>query len=249
MLGKSRSHYVFATLIILLLASIPNTLAQDSAHMVTFLSEKFAVIAVQFNATEETIPGNNITVDLWVNCRAMDVEKVCLKFTIYGFQFGRDKVLLANITVMKDKNLTVNEIITPNYTVPVPADVWYKTYTNLSLNYTIADESFNYEMDFFTTTIRNTYLEELENKFESLNQTYQELNETFWKSFQMNLTEDNLASLNQTYWKLQQNYTSFQGEGSELENTRTVAIILGIATAIFVATTIYLIWRKPKQYW
>ena len=114
MLGKSRSLCVITTVIILMLAFIPNTLAQNSAEMKTFLSEKLFGIAVRFDATRETIPGNNITVNLWINCRAMDVKKVSLKFKIYGFQFGRNEVLLANITVIKDTDLNLTDIKTKN---------------------------------------------------------------------------------------------------------------------------------------
>ncbi len=230
MLETSRNLIVIATALVLALAPIENISAQNPTEMEIFLSQKFGVIEVRFDATGETVPGENITVHLWMNSRAMDVTIVSFEFNIYGFEFGREKILLDSKMVMQNENLSVNEPQTHNYTVSLPADVWGATYTDLHLNYTIPNMSIpSYEHGFFTTIVRNTYLEELENTCEVLNQTYQELNKT--------------------YWDLKQNYTSFQGNQSELENTRTVAIILGIATVFFVATTIYLIWRKPKEYW
>jgi hypothetical protein len=65
----------------------------------------------------------------------------------------------------------------------------------------------------------------------------------------MNLSTENLAYLNKTYWELQHNYTALQGSLNELDNTRSAVAALAITTVIFVATTIYVIMRKPKQYW
>jgi hypothetical protein len=250
MLERSRNLVVIATALVLSLAPIQNVLAQDSAEVETFFSRICGVIAVRFDASGETVPGGNIAAELWINCRAMDVNIVSFEFSVYGFQFGKEKILLDSQTVMENVDLGLNETMTYNYSFPVSTDVWGVTYTDLYLNYTVPNLSIpSFKSGFFTTLVRNTYLEELEDMFERLNQTYHELSETFWRSFKMDLTGDNLGSLNQTYWGLKQNYTSFAGSRSELENTRTVAVILGITTAFFVATTLYLIWRKPKDYW
>ena len=85
--------------------------------------------------------------------------------------------------------------------------------------------------------------------FKNLNHTYCQLNQTFWECFRMNLTKENLDRLNQSYLALQQNYTSVQGTVIELGNTRMAMIILSIITIFFVATTLYVVMRKPKQYW
>jgi hypothetical protein len=60
--------------------------------------------------------------------------------------------------------------------------------------------------------------------------------------FQMNLTAESLARLNETYWGL-------KGSSNELGNTRMAVAILVVTTVFFVATTIYLVMRKPKEYW
>ena len=58
----------------------------------------------------------------------------------------------------------------------------------------------------------------------------------------MNLTAESLALLNETYWGL-------KGSSNELGNTRMAVGILAITTVFFVATTLYLVMRKPKESW
>jgi len=65
----------------------------------------------------------------------------------------------------------------------------------------------------------------------------------------MNLTAENFALLNQTYWELHENYTSLKGSIGGFDTTRTAAIVLSVTTVFFAATTVYLMMRKPKQYW
>jgi hypothetical protein len=65
----------------------------------------------------------------------------------------------------------------------------------------------------------------------------------------MNLTVDNLAYINRTFWELQQNYTALQGNLNELGNTRMAVGILAVTTVFFVATSLYLVMRKPKESW
>jgi hypothetical protein len=80
------------------------------------------------------------------------------------------------------------------------------------------------------------------NSYWQLRKFYEELNQTFFKNFQMNLTLESLAALNNMMQQL-------QGAKKDLENTRTVAAILTVTTFIFVATTIYLTLRRPKEFY
>jgi hypothetical protein len=235
---------------ILVLALVQNTAAQTPSEMKTFFSNDYAGISIEFNATRETVPGENITINLWINCTADGVNVDHLTLKVYGFKYGQEKVLLKSAYVIENPfPLVFNHTCQSNYTVHIPNDVWDVTYAELDFKYAIKNSPFEYNPVFSITLVRNVYLEELENKFKNLNYTYWQLNETFWQCFQMNFTEENLALLNQTYWELQQNYTSSQGRLGELENTRRALIILAITTIFFVATTIYMIMRKPRQSW
>ncbi len=285
-------------MLILTLALIQNATAPTSDEMQTFFSKDYVGISIEFNATRETTPDENVTINLWINCTAADVNVECLTLSIYGFRYGKEKILLKSVHEIESTfPLVFNHTEQYNYTVHIPHDVWDAVYAEMHIEYTVVDSTFEENPNFSITIIRNVYLEELENMFKNLNYTYWQLNQTFWESFQMNLTTENLArlnqthwelqqnytelqddydllnkthwqlnqtfwecfqmnltkenldGLNQTYWELQQNYTSVQGSLIELGNTRIAVIILAITTIFFVATTFYVVMRKPKQYW
>ena len=73
----------------------------------------------------------------------------------------------------------------------------------------------------------------------NLNSTFEQLNQTFWNYFHKDLTPENL---NETLQGL-------QGGSDELGNTRMAVGILAVTTVFFVATTLYLVMRKPKESW
>lgn len=213
-----------------------------------FLLESYAGVSVRFDAPQETVPSENIRIDIQIHCTAQNVNITHLRLNIYGFKFGKERILL-DFKDVGAHALVFNETTLYNYTVQVPGNVWNAMYAELHIEYTVVDESFDRTPSFPITVVRNIYLEELEKMFENLNYTYWHLNQTFWEFFSMNLTQPSLISLNQTYHELKDNYTSIRGGSSDLENTQRTVIILAITTVFFVATTIYVIMRKPKQSW
>lgn len=72
--------------------------------------------------------------------------------------------------------------------------------------------------------------DELEGNLTELQRMYNELNQTYYQ-------------LNQTYRELEDEY---YGKLGELGATQRLAVIFGITTALFVATTLYLFKRKPR---
>jgi hypothetical protein len=245
------------TIFTLTFASICVVKAQTpEENMKMFLDSKIPGIMVQVNATAETQPNQNITVMLSLK-RQTSVYVEYLNLSIFGFLNGTEKIIMANIT---DNNFPLDD--TPeiyNCTFKVPKQVWDVTYGEIALTYnvTYSVESGiliiipyeNLKIGFTMTHVENVYLESVEEQLKSLSSIYVQLNQTFWESFQMNLTMENLALLNRTYWELQQNYTALQGSLNELDNTRTAVTVLAITTVFFVATTVYMVMRKPKQYW
>lgn len=237
-------------MLILTLALIQNTTAKTSDGMHTFFSKEYVGISIEFRAPQETSPGENITISLWINCTAANMKIENLTLSIYGFRYGKEKILLKSVHEIESTfPLIFNDTKQYDYTVYIPHDVWDALYAEMHIEYTVVDSTFEENPNFSITIVRNVYLEQLENAFKNLNYTYWQLNQTFWECFQMNLTKENLDGLNQTYWELQQNYTSVQGSLIELGNTRIAVIILAITTIFFVATTFYVVMRKPKQYW
>ncbi len=234
------------------LASICITKAQAPAeNMETFFDSEVPGMKIQVNATAEAQPTENITVILSLE-RQANVYIEYFNLSIFGFLNGTDKVLMANIT---DDNFSLDD--TPkeyNSTFKVPEQVWDVTYGEIVLTYNVTYPVGsgiliipyeNLTIGFAMTHVENVYLKGIEEQLKS----YEQLNQTFWESFQMNLSQEDLAELNRTYWEYQQNYTSLQGSVNELNSARQAAIALAITTIFFVATTIFLVMRKPKQYW
>jgi hypothetical protein len=250
-LKKLKTLTTISIMLILTIPLIQNATAQTSDKMQTFFSKKYAGISIKFSATQEATPGENITINLWINCTADGINVNYLTLKVYGFRYGQEKIEppLHSTYVVENITLVFNYTYQYNFTVHIPNNVWGATYAELHVRYAIVDSPFEYNPNFSITIVRNVYLEELENMFKNLNYTHWQLNQIFGECFQMNLTKENIHGLNQTYWELQQNYTSVQGSLIELGNTRMAVIILAITTIFFVATTFYVVMRKPKQYW
>jgi len=260
---KLRKLSLMLIVFALVSTSIRVTKVQASTEsMKTFLDSKIPGIYVQVNATAETQPNQNITFILSLK-KLTSVYVEYFNLSIFGFLNGTQKIIMANIT---GNNFTLGgapEIY--NCTFKVPEQVWDVAYGEITLTYnaTYTAEFGSLELQYrditigFTMThVENVYLKAIEEQLKNLKSTFELLNQTFWESFQMNLTAENLALLNKTYWELQQNYTELQqkysaleGSANELDNTRRVVAILVVTTVFFVATTLYLVLRKPKGYW
>jgi len=213
-------------------------------NMKTFYDSDLPGIKIQVNATAETPPSENVNVTLSLETQT-NVHVEYLNLSIFGFINGTDKVLMANI-IDNDFSLN-NDSKGYNCTFLVPEQVWGVTYGEIVLTYSAKYGLVTVDIEkltcgFTMTDVENIYLKNLAS-------TYTQLNQTFWESFNMSLSPENLAQLNKTYWEYQQNYTSLQGTLNELNNTRQAAVALAITTVFFVATTVYLVMRKPKQYW
>jgi hypothetical protein len=226
---------VFKALIVIMvalvvaLAFVRGVNSQATDDLQTFFSRDYAGISIKVDATQETAPGENLNIKLWINCTAAGVKVEYLNLSIYGFRSGNEKILIDSVGLVQDSPMSFNYTSEYNFTVQVPVDVWDATYAELYLKYFIYSSVFEYNPSFSITIVRNIYYEQLQEDFRNLNESYYQLNQTFWE--------------------LQQNYTALQKNLGELESTRQAAIALGVTTAFFVATTLYFVMRKPKQYW
>ena len=256
---KVRTISSVFVILILALTIVKSTTAQTPEEMKTFFSSDYAGISIKVNATQEVNPGENITIKTWIKCTADGVYVNYVNISVYGYRhykYGVEKTTLNVTCIKKDTFLVYNHTIEHNYTVPIPSEVWDMTYAELHLKYAIWGTSFEYNPSFQMTIVRNLLWKELEDKLQSLSERYQQLNDTywqlnstveqlnqtFWQMFQMNLTEESLAKLNETYWGL-------KGSSNELGNTRMAVGILAVTTVFFVATTLYLVMRKPRESW
>jgi len=225
--------------------------AQEPAEgMKTFFDSDVPGIRIQVNATAEAQPTGNITTVLSLKAQT-DVRVEHFNLSIFGFINGTDKLLMANIT---DNSFSLNNGLKVYNCPPfkVPEQVWDATYGEITLTYnatyTVGSGILvmipyeNLTIGFTMTHVENIYLKEVEEQRQNLNNTLEQLQKAFWESFQMNLTAENLADLDKTY-------SALQGSASELDSTRRAVTVLAITTVFFVATTVYMVIRKPKQYW
>jgi len=218
---------------------------EPTENMQTFFNHEIPGMIITANATAETQPNENITVKITIN----PLEEVSINYfnlSVFGFINGTYKTMICNITV---NNFPFND------TFPVPGEVWGVTYGEITLTYDVtyviqqgniqSKTTITYEdlkVGFAMTSVENVYLGTVEEQLENLNSVFEQLNQTFWQIFHMNLTEESLASLNETYHGL-------QGTSNDLSNTRMAVGILAVTTVFFVATTLYLVMRKPKESW
>ena len=218
----------------------------STENMETFFNSKIPGMIVQVNATAESQPNGNINFTLSLK-GLTEVYVEHFNLSIFGFMYGKDKILMKNVTDndFQLDSTSIREYV--NNTLKVPQKVWNVAYGEISLTYRAQLGGLELRFPqltfgFTMTHIENVYLKAIEEQLKNLNSTYRQLNQTFWESFGMSLTEENLAQLNETYWQ-------FKGSQSELDTTRRVVAILAITTVLFVATTLYLVMRKPKERW
>jgi hypothetical protein len=220
-------------LLTLTFASIGNIKAQGSAsaeNMKPFLNSQIPGISIQVNATAEAEPNQNITVMLSLK-RQTSIVVEYFNLSIFGFLNGTHEILMCNLT---DGGFSLGDSAKLyNRTFTVPEQVWDTTYGEITLTYNatynvplsniqVIIPYENITLGFTMTPVQNVYLASI---------------------------EDQLANLTTLYLQLQQNYTSLQQNLGELENTRNAVAILAITSIFFLATTLYLVMRKPKNYW
>jgi hypothetical protein len=236
---------IFVTLILTLTLVKSTVVAQTPDEMQTFFDSEIPGLKIQVNATAETEPSQNITVALNLKPQTI-VEVTYFNLSIFGFINGTYKTMIYTTLV---SNFPFND------TFSVPEQVWGVTFGEITLTYNVTyviqqgniqtKTTITYEnlkVGFDMTRVKNVYLETVEEQLKNLNSTFEQINQTFWQMFQMNLTAENLAQLNETYWSL-------KGSSNELGNTRTAVGVLAVTTVFFVATTLYLVMRKPRESW
>jgi hypothetical protein len=243
---------VLTTVAILIIASIfaRTTLVLASEELQQFFSEDYPGLSLKAEATAEIDPNDTLILKLWINCTARGVKIDYLKLNVYGFAGGKEKTSLYSVQVLNNTALELDEIHEENFTISVPGNVWGYTLAEISVTYSIMNTLLpSIYPSFQMTFVRNIDYEKLQADYALLNSSYwqfrsfyDELNETFFENFKMNLTLENLATLNNTLKEL-------QGRLGELNTTRVAVGVLAIIAFFFVITTLYLAMRKPKQYW
>ena len=221
----------------------------------TFFNSKIPGMRIQVNATSVVKPTEKISFNFSITPDIQGIiEIAAVNLTIYGFKNGTDKTKIY-INSWGDFKLTETKVYGDSFYVP--ERIWGVAYGEIILNYnvTVEDEFGTHKylfknliLGFTMTRVENVYLESLEEQFANLRNVFNELNQTFTECFGRNLTRDELLNLNQTLWELKQEYETLKGVKGELDNTRTAMVFLAVVAVFFVATTAYLVFRKPREY-
>ncbi|MEM0007732.1 MAG: hypothetical protein QXR89_05670 [Candidatus Bathyarchaeia archaeon] len=255
MSGKAAT--VLLTCSLLLFICMGNVKAQNQINMETFLDINIPGMKVQVNATSEANPTDLISAILSLTSEVTRVYVKTMNFAIYGFINGTEKIkIYSNITSGFELNKAEQYVC--QHQIYVPENVCGVIYGEIDLVYnaTVKDELglehsyfFQDKLGFTMTRVQNIYVKAIEERLASLLGVLNQLNQTFQMCFGKNLTIDELMNLNQTYWQLKNQYESLSKVKTELDNTRATVAVLGVTTVIFFATTAYLLFRKPKNYW
>lgn len=233
-----------AILILILVMATCTVKAQTTEKMETFLDLEIQGIKITVNATAETQPNKNITINLHIKPLVEKVDMEYFNFSVFGYINGTYKTLLPLYSN------TTSELTLPyqcNFTCYVPENVWGITYGEITLKYKVTysypggeiTQRHNFATGFDMTSVENVYLETVEEQLKNLNNILTQLNQTFREYFGIDLTPENF---NKTFQEL-------RGTQSELSNTRMTVAVLAMTTVFFVATTAYLFLRKPREQW
>lgn len=242
---RNRKMTVVILLTIFALSLIPKSYAQGNSDVQTFYYHDEVGLIIKVEAPANTEPGQKINVSVSFYCYAKNLSINYLYVTIYDFKSGQEKIPIKTIKPVEEGigyNPQFNETYAKTYEIEIAEDVWDIIYGEVSCQWTFGGRTFYIYDDGFTMTyVRNVKMEELieqltnkTHEYDALLQNYTQLNQTY-------------TQLNQTYWELKLNQTS--GIDVELSNTRLTMIIFIITTVFFAATTLYLMVKKPREYW
>jgi len=237
---KGKKLMVTAILTIFVLALIPKSYTQEDNQIQSFYHHDEAGLVIEIQAPSNTIPGGKLNVSVSVYCYAEGISINYLIIKIFDFKEGREKLPIGTITYVDTNeeagyNPRFNETETRTYEIDIPVDVWDITYGEVSCQWEFGGHTFNIRDDGFTMTyVQNVKMGELIEQLSNKTIEY----EALWKNY---------TELNQTYWDLKINQTSSME--MELSNARLAMVILIAITVFFIATTLYLMVKRPREYW
>ncbi|MBS7636563.1 hypothetical protein KEJ37_04415 [Candidatus Bathyarchaeota archaeon] len=228
------------TLLMLLIAVLAcNVKAEAATRIYTY---SFAGIEVQIEYPFETYPNENITINIAI--RALTTLTVnCTQLDLYVLHNAtKEETSFYSIShISVPKLLGSGEWFNETYKVFIPEYAINLIYGKLTLKWTLrgTGEAEAYERELL---VLMSYLKSLE--LESLR------NENAMLREHLTNLQNELTSLSSTLNELRNNLTNIQKRyDEELSGTRSTIAVLAVTTVFFLATTAYLIFRKPKQYW
>ena len=230
---------ILLMLVLMIAALTPKAKAQPPQTK-AFYYHSEAGLCVEVKGPEEAEPGDKINITITLNSTADDLKVNYVYLTVYDFKGGREKKPVANLTHVAPPGQTFNydENLTKSYEISISQDAWDIMYGEISCEWvlggTVPSKHAILAHGFVMTYVRNVEMEEMAEQLQNTTKAYEDLLK-------------NYTELNQTYWDLKINGTS--SIETELSNTRLAMVILVVTTVFFIATTLYLMVKKPREYW
>ncbi|MGB9684003.1 MAG: hypothetical protein ACPL1Z_03620 [Candidatus Bathyarchaeales archaeon] len=227
-----RKLFASTFLILLIFAITCNVKAETPAHVYKY---SYSGIEVLVENPFEAYPNQTIT----VNITTKALTNLIVNYTqvdLYTLNnLTKEEILFYTIFHISIPRLfSGDQWLNKTYEVHIPEYASNVIYGKLRLKWTLkgTEEGDAYEREptFVMSYLRNLELERLRDENARL--------------------KENVTDLNNTLTELRNNLTEIQNryEG-ELSGTRSTIVVLAVATVFFVATTAYLVLRKPKQSW
>jgi hypothetical protein len=227
---------------IILLSTIYSvkTEMSTSENVEIFLERETPGLRIIVSAIKETQPNKNITIILNIVPLVSKIYVEHFNFSVFGFVNGTHKTLMPLHPNITDEN-PLSLPYAQNFTCQISDNVWGITLGEIEINYNVTstltyspigkitiEQPYKFKIAFDMTYVENIYLEEL--------------NKIFRDYLDKNLTPENLNEILQEYKQLKETQ-------NESTNIRMVVGILIVTTVFFIATTLYLVLRKPNKYW
>ncbi|MEM3752768.1 MAG: hypothetical protein QXM65_07485 [Candidatus Bathyarchaeia archaeon] len=223
----------------LIMVLVYNVRAEVTLRVYTY---SFAGIEVRIEYPFETYPNQNITINvatkalttLTVNCTQLDL------YVLHNMT--KEEILFYSVFHISAPKLLGNgEWFNKTYEVLIPEYATNLIYGKLVLKWTLrgTGEAVSYERELpvIMSYLKSLELENLRNENAMLRENLTRL-------------QNELSNLNSTLTQLRDNLTNIQKQyEGELSGTRSTIAVLAVTTVFFLATTAYLVFRKPKQYW
>jgi hypothetical protein len=221
------------------------TVVRATDEVKEFFISAMIGIEVNVDANATVKPSENITVIMTIQTKTeVHIDRIDLE--VFGFTNGTEQVSLG---VLSDSNFDMNNT-SRRYVkvVSVPESVWGVTFGEIKLAYSVNMNQIvlrfpNVVTGFPLTPVENLLMKSLKEQVTTLNKNLSDLSQKY-----VDLNQS-FADLNVTYWDLNQNYTAAENSLGELDNTRRLSVVLAITTVCFLATTVYIILRRPRDYW
>jgi hypothetical protein len=216
-------------------------------------------LAVLVNSSIEAYPGQNMTVSIAANASAgLTVNYTAIQFYTFNNSTMVDENFSLVVWIDYNSSMFLSSGQTSNvtsYNVTIPDYASNVVYGKLTLVWTEkgTEESNVYarESTFIVTSLNSPELEKLRSEVPELQKENADLKNNITE-MSNTLAEalNNITQINNTLTQALNNLTDTQNryEG-EASGTRSVIAILAVTTVFFVGTTLYLVLRKPRQYW